>query len=424
MSRAASAGLVLAACAAAAAARGADDLARRFAWRQPIETPGAAGTLYRARLPPEVFDGARFGPDRDLRVIDAGGRQWPFFVRAPATSGSLWTPVPARALNRSRVEAPEPYVRWDVAIEPSPDGRPVEHDRVRVTMPGTEFIRRVDVLGSDDGATWGRLGEGYVVRHRRDVAVESHVVRYAPSIFRHLQVRIRPDPRLPGDPPEPDAVDVLRDATPSVELADVPLQPVEASPEDVGEGRQTLVFDAGYARQEVEEIEVEAAGEYVRPVAVYARDAATSDWRRAASGEIQSLGGARRGTLRAGMAGRYWRVDVFRYDDAPLAEVRVRARARPKWLVFEAASGDPAALYYGADRVPAPSYDLVRRAHEGRIAASPEVRLGPREPNPLAGAPPWTERLPRIFVPAGIGAASVIVLAVILRMLSRVRTGA
>ena len=353
-----------------------------FAWVQPIEDMLEPRCLYRVMIPGGVFDGCAGRPDRDLRVVDTSGRMLPFFVFVSPAGPPVRLAIPSQQLTRSRVGTPARYARIDVVL---PDGAAavVPHNTVRIVAPGNEWIRRVEVLGGDGDDTWALLGTGYVVRHRRTVRVDHDLVAYPPSTFRRLQVRVHADPRIPDDPVDVDDVELLMTGRPPVPLVPVAWTDCECPESDRPAGWQTVAFDTGGRNRPVDLLAIAAAGEYIRPVAVFTRNDATGRWERAGSGQIQQVASNRQDRIELAARGRYWRIDIHRGGDAPLEDLCVAAAARPRWIVFESRDADRARLVYGADEVLPPAHDLARRTADRDILAAPKLSLGPREANPL-----------------------------------------
>jgi hypothetical protein len=388
-----------------------------FAWMQPVDGTLESGRLYRVRVPDAAFDGCLQRPERDLRVFDADDRPLPFFVHTPPPQRPAWTALPSRPMNRSVLEAPSRGARIDAELPPDAGGRD-GHEAVRiVTRDEGEWIRKVETLGSDDGQTWSLLSAGYIVRHRQPVRVDNDLVRHPRSNFRRVQVRIHPDPRIPNDPVAVDRVEVLQSSVPPARLDPVGLVPVVVSAKDAPPGWQTVAFDTGARARPVDAFTVSGVGDYVRPVAIFSRNAPTGRWQRVGSGQIQQIGDSRQDRLVVDAAARFWRIDIHQGDDPPLGDLRVSASARPRWIVFEARSAGPARLLYGAAETPAPSHDLARRTAAPDIREAPVLTVAARTPNPSHRPAGPGERLRRTLVTIGVGLASLIVLVVIVRML-------
>jgi len=390
-----------------------------FRWRQRLRAGVQAPGLYKVKLTNPVYDGCRQFPD-DLRVLDTRGVQWPWFLWVPREKRTVQT-LPVEALNAMEVQVPARYVRRDLRVAPDPrSGQRLAHDRVEIRSSGDGFIRRVEVYGSEDGDTWGLLGEGYLLRHARDVKAENRVVRYGRTELPRLELRVFPNARDADETFRIHHVDVQRVTVAAGERETVALTPVSPGPEGEEKDAQMLLFDTGAENRPVDRIEIHAAEEeFVRPVRVYGRNGGTNEWRRVADGAIHRLGRQEKRAIDlAGCAFRFLKVAVYHYDDQPLTGVRLDAEAVPRYVVFEALADDTASFYYGADRVERPRYDLRRRKNENDLKQARLVGLGKRVPNPRyrgAGWGPWGAWLAALAV----GAVSLVVIWVILGMMRR-----
>jgi hypothetical protein len=340
----------------------------------------------------------------------------PFFLFTSPTQPPARLAVPVQTLNRSIVDAPSRHARIDVVF-PSGTVERITHNAVRIAAEGDEWIRKVEVLGSDDGDVWAALGAGYIVRHRQTVRIEHDLVTYAPSDFRRLQVRVHADPRIPDDPVGIGAVDILQAGRPPLPLLPVDWSPTGLAEADRTRGWQSVAFDTGSRNQPIDQIAIAASGGYVRPVAILTRNEATGRWDRVGSGQIQQIASNRQDQVELKARGRYWRIDIHQGDDAPLADLQVLAATRPRWIVFESRAEGRARLFYGADEVLPPTHDLARRTSDRDILSAPKLPLGAREANPLHKPRGPGDRLRRTLVTGGVGIASLVVLVVILRML-------
>ena len=82
--------------------------------------------------------------------------------------------------------------------------RPAEHNEMEVATSGTDFRRGAVLEGSDNGHDWGKLVDGaWLVHYQIDSQmVDIRWLRYTPSRFRYLRVRVLPDRSRPDDVPE------------------------------------------------------------------------------------------------------------------------------------------------------------------------------------------------------------------------------
>ncbi len=397
----------------------------QFQWRQRVVDDVARGMLYRIKVVPEIYDGSHVFPD-DLRIFDNRTNQWPFVVRTPAVVSEPIN-VAVRLVNTSIVEQPERYLRQDVRVLPDPEhGGRMEHDQVIIRMPGHDFIRRVEILGSDDGSTWGRLGGGYLIDYSRDVHVANTSIRYSLSSFPQLQVRIYPNAKDATEALSIQSLLVTRSRTPAqtAALDEVPLHETEPGPDELRPGCQVLIRDTLARNRPIDELRITAQEpEYTRSVKVYGRNSPTNTWRWVADGEIHRFNGHLQETMAVrNCTYRYLKFEIYHYDDQPLRGVGVSARALPQYIVLEAKGDEHPVLYYGSHRMDPPNYDLSQRLTDEDVAKAPLVRVGTRQDNHKP-TPSWVEKLASVSMLVAIGGVSLIVLWVIVRMLKR-QTGA
>jgi len=414
MRRTAILGILIAAAAATAA--GEEDLRTRFDWRQPLRGGFERGALYRLAVPAEVYDGCRMFPS-DFRIINEQGEQWPFYVWTPeGRSESHYVEI--QLLNASTAER---YVRQDIRIkEDSRTGARREHSQVIVKTPGSDFIRRVEIYGSEDGREWAQLAGGYLVDHSRDVRVSNNSIRYPVSTFPLLQVRVYPNARDATETVTLQGVFVMATREAAGESEDIELDDVAVAKDDEKDGCQVLVFDTAARNRPVERLAVRARErEYARCLRVYGRNEETNTWRWVADGEIHRIGKDIQDEVALrGSAYRFLKLELYHYDDAPLGKVEVVARATPRYVVFEAQNGIEPQLYYGSIDMAAPRFDLVRRKSAEDAAGAAPVRAGERVDNQLRKVPGWGKWGPWLAALA-VGVVSLLVIWSVVGMLKR-----
>jgi hypothetical protein len=390
-----------------------------YHWRQPLLGDFVPGQLYRVPVTGPVFDGSAHFPS-DLRVFDAEGAQWPFYVWTPHDEKQR-ADVPVERLNTTEVMGPERYLRQDLRVQPDPrTGKAARHNRVTLHTPGRDFIRRVEVYGSEDGDVWGRIGAGFLLETPGSSRTRNRSIDYGTSDYPYLQVRVYPNARNAEEPLSIERIHISHSRVKPGQWVEVPLTATELRDEKPAPHAQVLLFDTGAKGQPVERLSVRGGkADYVRFVRVYGRDSGTNSWRVVGSGEIHRLGKHMREHLSLrDCAYRFLKVEITHYDDPSFTEYAVRAEAVSRFLVVEAREGTAPALYYGARRIRAATYDLRRRRGPGQAATSPMRELGAREPSVLhrrVGFGPWGRWLAALAV----GAVSILVVAVIVSMLKQ-----
>lgn len=381
-----------------------------FAWQQPLSGTFESDTLYRLRAPADLFDGCRAFP-QDLRIFDAGDRQWPWYLWQPAGS-SRFQALATETLNQLAVEGDDPYLQLDLLIvgADSPAGRP-RHNRLEIDTPGSNFIRKVEVFGSDDREKWGRLGNGFLIDHRQPNRVRNSYIRYPESDLPYLQIRIHRNARQADESLQVTSLKIGMNAVVDGEWEEVPLTPLEVPEKEEREGAAVTMYDIGANRRPMERLFFEITDkEYARPVQVFGRHSPTNHWRQLYSGEIHQFEGQGRNKVSLGSAAyRQLKIELFHYDDAPLQVSAVTGKAVPRYLVFEAQSAGPATLYFGADRIRNARFDLERRRGPKEAARARVVEVGTRIPNE-AYQQPSIER----FIPWIVGIAIALVSALLI----------
>ncbi len=391
-------------------------------WRMPLRDSVVSGRLYRIKTPPELFDGSMAFPS-DLRIIDARTNQWPYFLWVPAPVEEV-APVLFEQLNRSMVASGERHLRQDLRILPEATrraiGRP-RHDHIILNTAGSEFIRRVEVYGSENQADWAKLAAGYLIDQQQGTRVTSRTIVYPVSDFPFLQVRIFPNARDATEEIDLRAVSVASTQYKPGELDEVELAMTEVPAEELDEGVQGLVLDQGVKNRPLSGLRVDAGTrEFVRAVRVEGRNHETNSWRWIADGSIHRIDDQEHVTVDVKDAPyRFFRLQVFNRDDAPLDIDEVVGETVPRHLVFEARGSGEAFVYAGSSSLGAPQYDLQRRTAMKELPLMREIRLGSPEPNPNRRPPGGFGSWGRWLALIAIGAVSALVIWVIVSMVRR-----
>ena len=392
----------------------------------PLRDSVVSGRLYRIKTPPELFDGSVAFPS-DLRILDAQTNQWPYFLWIPAPVEEV-APVPFEMLNRSTVESGERHLRQDLRIaadgERRTSGRP-RHDRITLNTVGDDFIRRVEVYGSENQSGWARLAAGYLIEQQQGTRVSSRTIEYPVSDFPFLQVRIFPNARDATEEIDLRAVSVSLTQRKPGEVDDVELAMSDVPAEELGEGGQGVVLDQGVKNRPLASLRIDArTKEFVRAVRVEGRNEETNAWRWVADASLHRVGDQEQVSIDVHDAPyRYFRLQVFNHDDAPLGIEGVVGEAVPRHIIFEARGSGEAHVYSGAASLGPPHYDLQRRTKMRELPLLREIRLGSPEPNPNRRTPGGFGAWGRWFALAAIGAVSALVIWVIVSMVRRETAG-
>lgn len=352
--------------------------ASRAAWpqRRAVELPaGDARALAALDLPPELWTHAQ-SDLRDLRLIDAEGREVPYVLdrQEQREAGREWTGTLIDARREAKTSS-----LWTVDL-----GQARRFDQLTLEIPGQGFAKRLRVEASDDARTWRLVRDdaGVFERDWNGSLRHTRVEFKAPVEARYL--------RLTADDRRSAPIDITAAAVQDRRTLDearwvrpAPLRP-ETSPADTtvlrlelpaGIPVEAVTLDAAEAvfSRQVRLVEIDARGE--RQVLGEARLHRVRFEPEGLTSEVLRLEGrpAGSGALR---------VEIDDGDSPPLRGLSASVSGTRRRLIFPAAPG-PLTLYYGNTATRAPLYDLAAlqsallTAHEHA-----EARLGDEARNP------------------------------------------
>ena len=359
--------------------------ASSFRWERTVESePGLS------QFEPDgpMYEHAKPG-FRDLRVLDARGRQVPWRPRYVRGDERLQA---ARILNAgTQGEAA-------VALLDFGPGRLVR-ERIQLDVPLEPFVGRAEVYGSDDRRTFTRLSSTAIYDVRGATRAVSAVVVFPPSDFRYYRIRAT-------------GVREIRGATAeAVAAAGAPVQRPARVTVKQEERRTVVEADVRYRGLWVHELRfASSTPAFDRPVDVYG----SMDGKAyfvAGGGRLYRFGEAGETTLPLHSRYRYLRIRIGNGDDEPLRDLRVTLRAYRDYILLAPGFMPPYRALYGGPDV-RPEYDF---------AQLPEVRgkpalatLGPERPNeafePPADTRPFSERHP-VLIQLALALAAAALLA-------------
>ena len=230
----------------------ADDLRTRFSYRFKLHGDVREGVVASVPVPGDLYDASRSFP-LDLRIIDDDGEPWSFIVwSAPVESEA--NPVRFRSAS---IPPPAMGRAWVQVLEVIPsDSEVVQHNRIAIRSQGADFVRRVTLEGSLDGASWSAVGQGSLVDRSGVPRVRNNVIDYAPASFPFIRLTVAPDERNAGDVVDVKLVELFHDPGSERSLEQVPLKVVgDAEP---SEGHR-LVLDTGVRHRPVAELRITAS---------------------------------------------------------------------------------------------------------------------------------------------------------------------
>ncbi len=352
----------------------------RAAWRfrRAVELPAEArGPLAELPLPPELWTGAQ-GDLRDLRLLDATGRELPFVVdrQARRESAPSWN----GALVDARREAKQ-HSEWVVDL-----GEPRTFDQVSLDVPDSGFAKRLRVEASDDRASWRLLRDdaGIFERDWQGALRHTRVELAEPASARYLRLSTDDRHSAPIDVTavRVEAVRRLGEARWSREAA---LEPAPSPQSDTSVVKLVVpaglpietvtldAFDAAFSRS-VRLIETGPTGERLTRGSGQLYRVRLDDQGPSSESLRFDVVAPGSGTLE---------LHVRNGASPPLRDLRVTVSGTRQRLIFTTAPG-ALTLYYGNRATRAPHYDLdVLREHLAFAPAFASARLGDESPNPL-----------------------------------------
>ncbi len=365
---------------AAQPAGGVDEVRAAWPFKREVVLPtNRDGGFVAVALPPEVASRSQPGL-RDLRLLDAGGRETPFIVLddierrvEQRTTGSL---VEARQERRDGSA-------WTVDF-----GRVVAFDRLVLNIPSGDFTKRLRLELSTDGTIWTPTGDDYWVFTRlwQQQAVHGTTLETPEASARFV--------RLTADDVRSRPIDLIGiEAVSSTGLAgsrwteDVTLELISTA---AGHSKYRVPVPAGFP---VRRLSLDAAdAAFARPVAVLEQhDGSEREVGRLLAYRFRLPETAADVEARdidvAGLSGGTLVVDVTDGDNPPLAQPRARLSA-PQTRLVTATTAPALTLYYGNAVTRPAVYDLERlRGSLTMVAAFPLATLGAETANPRYRAP-------------------------------------
>ena len=388
--------LVLVALVAATAAGASQTVdSQRFRYERALS--GATGRPLLVTLDEPLLGHARADLS-DIRVLDAKGAQVP------------WRTVPEvaalRPLSIPLIDVGRENGALVALLDLGTSRRVV--NRINLQIPGSNFVSKVEVRGSDDRVSFRSLGKTLVYDVKGATHSRSTVISFRSSDLRYLELRAV---GLPG----------ISSATASRQ--GVKRQYRTWKPEStIRKERKTatvVTLDLGY-RLPVTLLDVRAATSvYERPLEVMgSRDG--SSWLPLAEGRLFKFDGAAQDPIAIDAQTRFLRLRIENGDDKPLGAVTVRVLAHPRTLYVKGGAPGPYRMLYGARSrsLGAPDYDLARmprsalsldRAVQGHLSNERALQ-GPAAPaKSLLDRYPWLIEAALALVAIAFGAAGFII---------------
>jgi hypothetical protein len=381
---------------------------------------GASPGIYTVTVPLQVLDKSQ-ADLADIRLIDSSQHEVPYALRIRRDIDQL-REVTATAFNQSS-KGTTTEISLDLGENP------VVHNEVKVDTSGSNFRRRVEVEGSDNGKDWKLLKTGDLVFRfqSQNSTVESDRVSYPVSRYRFLHVRVFADDLTDKIAPSITQLQVSMSAREKGELTSWTAS--ISGPQlfrNQGAPASSWTIDLGYAVPCSHLMLNIDQPSFSRPFQLDAIDDPQNP-RLLASGElIRRLDEPKKPltiVLDSEDRVRKLRLLVTDYNNETLRIESIDAAAPARQLMFELTNpaNQPLRAYFGNPQATAPHYDFEKDVST-KLSASANVLQAQLEgveanpdykPEPL----PLTERVPWLIYL--VLSASSVALALVLISLAR-----
>jgi hypothetical protein len=387
-------------------------------WQFFMDVNAGGPGFYRLTVPLDVFGKSREDL-ADLRLLDPSGKEIPYalWIRKDVdeqseVSGHLFNQATKGAVSEVSVDL---------------GANAVIHNEVEIETAGTNFRRRVDVEGSDNGKDWKGLKSGDVIFAfgPQNRTVQSNRIDYPISRYRYLRVRVFADELADDQAPVISSVRAL--AAVSVMGERVSWQwsmPAYQQLRYQGVPASAWTIDLG-ARVPCDRIQLGVQTDsFSRPYQLEAIDD-PQNVRLIASGELKRRVGEQSKSVEIAFDQeeqvRKLRLVVDDYSNQTLPIESFTAQAPARQVVFELkqASAQPLRLYFGNTNATPTHYDFEKEVSRRLTTAPNRIDTGIAVQNPeYKPAPlPLTERIPWLIYLVLF--ASSAVLALVLLSLAR-----
>ena len=399
-----------------------DPLLAHWQWRQEVRLPEKREGPYLALpIPPAVF-GKSQDDLRDLRLTDAKGNRIPYALRIMRPE-SKQTNLSARQYDAGPNPKSRSYqVSLELADVPAPG-----HNEIEIHTSGSNFRRRVEVVGSDTAAFNDPQmlldKKTYVVHY--DVAgktVELVRFQYDFKQFRHVRVSVFADATVDEEIPKITNVTVRRSIVVPGEFVTEPVKLgiQEQVRGDGGPGTAWMIEFPDKMPCEMLTFEVDSLSSE-RPFRLQIanpneprQDVFRPEWRWRKDGDRQLLEISFQEVI-----ARRLRLIVTDFANEPMQVRSVQATRCVRILIFENPEDPkftpPFRLYTGNAKADPANYVLAQKLPALLKPPPGVVGAGEFGPNPAYQPPPLTlhERMPwLVYVVLGIACAALLLILV------------
>jgi len=333
----------------------------------------------------EIWDHAR--PDLgDLRLYDGSG-ELPYALQVErAESNSQQNEV--KLLNLGKSQSATEFV---IDAEDIP-----EYDNLTLVLDAKDFVTEATVEGADElpSARWTRLTSGTLFDFSREKLGNNFTLRFQPSRFRYLRVRISSN----VEPRHVKGASVAMQQQRRASWTPVPALRVDSEPEPQATVR-TFKTSLNFPVERVQFSINASAVNFRRDVEIRGNDNVTF-----AGGTITRIrmkrgrSTAEKESLVIDFPPRIgwtkYTVIIHNGDDRPLPMEDVQLFSLERRVYFTPSSASSIKLYYGDGKLTFPSYDYAKLFTREENAALATLGAGRHNPQ-YTGRPddrPWSER--------------------------------
>ncbi len=348
-------------------------------WQHQQEFDVSAAGLMKFSLPVETLDAARSGLS-DLRVYDDASNEIPYLIEHP---------VAARRVIRNAKSFQTTLSSQDTVITLE-TGLAQAMDGVALQTPANNFIKAVQIEGSNDGRRWQEIARGEPI-FRQPNGVNQLQIETPPGFWAWLRLTIDDGRSQPI--PFTGAL---------VQAASAESAPDEPSPVSIVErhespGETRLTLNLGAANLELSKIQIETAEPlFTRQVMLATPDISEDSiterpltggviYRVAVDGLPASSGLSV--PVEAQVRSRELLMLIRNNDSPPLPVTAVLAERRPVYIVFLAKQTGAHYLVTGNPRCPAPRYDLAELSANLKTVAAVPMKVSSIADNPAYRLP-------------------------------------
>jgi hypothetical protein len=368
--------LVFAACARAAVLPG------DWQYEQPfdVSNPG----LVKLSLPVQTLDRARPGLE-DLRVCDDAGHELPYLIERPRPAGRL----------TQRAETFQVSLNPATTVISLETGLAQPLAAVTLETPAAEFIKSVQIAGSNDGKSWQTLAQGEPIFRQPGGANQLQLV-LPEGRWRWLQLTV--------DDQRSQPIPFTGARIHAASAGPAPIEELLVSTaerhENPGETRLTLNLGAAnldLAAVRIETVEPLFTRQIIVAVPRIVEDSIREEtvaqgtiYRVAIEGQPPSAKLSL--PVESQVRSRELLLLIRNQDSPALPITAVRVERRPVYLILLARQSGPHHLLLGNNRCASPSYDLAalggnlnRAALQPLNLSDPVINPGYRAPEVLPG---------------------------------------